>query len=196
MGTGELTFNAAPNFESPTDADADNVYEVTVEVEDGNGGTDSQTIAVTVTNVNEDPEITSSPTVSVAENQNSVLIVSSADVDGDTPEYSIFGGADATLFSIDSGTGVLSFNAAPNFEAPEDVGADNVYNVIVEVDDGNGGTDTQDIAVTVANVNDDPVITSTSFVSTAENQPTVLTVTSTDEDGGTCLLYTSDAADE
>ena len=31
---------------------ANNVYDVTVQVSDGNGGTDTQTIAVTVTDVN------------------------------------------------------------------------------------------------------------------------------------------------
>jgi len=149
---------------------------VTVEVADGNGGAEIQAIAVTVMNVNEDPVITSAATSSVAENQTSVLTVTSTDVDGGTPGYSISGGADAALFSIDSGTGVLSFAAAPDFETATDAGTNNVYNVTVEVSDGNGGIDTQAIAVTVTDVNDDPVITSTSSVITAENQNAVLTV--------------------
>lgn len=51
--TGVLTFLAAPDFESPTDSDTDNVYEVEVGVADGRGGTDSQAISVTVTDVAE-----------------------------------------------------------------------------------------------------------------------------------------------
>jgi hypothetical protein len=35
--TGELSFVAAPNYESPTDTDPKNVYEVTVRVSDANG---------------------------------------------------------------------------------------------------------------------------------------------------------------
>jgi len=82
--------------------------------------------------VNEDPVITSAATASVAENQTSVLTVTSTDVDGGTPDYSIVGGTDAALFSIDDGTGVLSFNAVPDFENPTDADTNNVYSVIVE----------------------------------------------------------------
>ena len=58
-----LSFNAAPNFEAPTDANGDNVYVVTVEASDGNGGTTTQTINVTVTPVNDNnPVFTSSAT--------------------------------------------------------------------------------------------------------------------------------------
>ena len=46
--TGALSFIAAPNFEAPTEADGDNVYDVTVQVSDGTL-TDSQAIAVAVT---------------------------------------------------------------------------------------------------------------------------------------------------
>jgi VCBS repeat-containing protein len=49
--TGELAFLAAPDFENPTDADLDNVYEVTVRVTDRTGRTDTQDIAVTILNV-------------------------------------------------------------------------------------------------------------------------------------------------
>jgi hypothetical protein len=49
--TGVLTFAAAPDFENPTDANHDNVYEVTVQASDGHGGTDQQALSVTVTDV-------------------------------------------------------------------------------------------------------------------------------------------------
>ena len=65
----------------------------------------------------------------------------------------IVGGADAALFTIDAATGALSFLAAPDFEAPGDADGDNVYDVIVSASDGSF-TDTQAIAVTVANVNE------------------------------------------
>ncbi|MCA9212070.1 MAG: tandem-95 repeat protein [Planctomycetales bacterium] len=48
--TGELAFVTAPDFESPVDANTDNVYEVTVQVSDGSLA-DSQAISITVTNV-------------------------------------------------------------------------------------------------------------------------------------------------
>ena len=85
---------------------------MTVQVADGNGGFDTQAIAVTVTNVNEAPVITSdgggaSANLSVAENQTAVTTVTSTDVDGGAPSYSIVGGADAALFTIDSATGAI-----------------------------------------------------------------------------------------
>ena len=49
--TGVLSFIAAPSYESPGDAGGNNVYDVTVQVSDGSL-TDTQAIAVTVTNVN------------------------------------------------------------------------------------------------------------------------------------------------
>ena len=188
--TGVLTFNAAPDFETPADVGADNVYNVQVTVTDGGGLTGVQDIAVTVTNVNEDPSITSTAIVDAAENQTAVLDVQSSDPDGETENgggltYGLSGGADQALFLINAATGVLTFNAAPDFETPADVGADNVYNVQVTVTDGGGLTGVQDIAVTVTNVNEAPSITSTAIVDAAENQTAVLDVQSSDPDGET-----------
>ena len=154
--TGVLSFKSAPNFENRTDVGGNNVYDVTVQVSDGTV-TDSQAIAVTVTNVNEAPTITyqgggASAAVSVNENKTTVGEVLTSDPDaGSTLTYSIVGGADAARFAINAATGVLRFVTAPDFETPGDAGANNVYDVIVQVSDGSL-TDSQSIAVTVANV--------------------------------------------
>jgi Ca2+-binding RTX toxin-like protein len=154
--TGALRFKTAPNFEAPKDASADNVYDVVVQVSDGSL-TDMQALAVTVTDVNEAPVITSNgggdvARVTILENSKAVTTVRATDVDaGTTLTYSISGGADAALFKIDATTGALSFKTAPNFEAPADAGRDNVYDVVVQVSDG-ALVDTQAIAVTVTNV--------------------------------------------
>ena len=146
----------APNFEAPTDADGNNVYDVIVQASDGSL-IDTQAIAVTVTNVNEAPVITSNgggatAAVSVAENTTAVTTVTATDPDaGAIVTFSIAGGADAAKFSIDPTTGVLSFVTAPDFEVPTDAGANNVYDVIVQASDGSL-IDTQAIAVTVTNV--------------------------------------------
>ena len=198
--TGALAFVTAPNFEAPTDAGANNVYDVTVQVSDGNGGIDTQAIAVTVTNQNEVPTITSNgggntAAVSIAENTTAVTTVTATDPDaGQTLSYSIVGGADAGKFTINATTGALAFVTAPNFEAPTDAGGNNVYDVTVQVSDGNGGIDTQAIAVTVTNQNEVPTITSngggdTAAVSIAENTTAVTTVTATDPDAGQTLSY-------
>ena len=97
----------APNFEAPTDAGGNNVYDVTVQVSDG-ALTDTQAIAVTVTNVNEAPIITSNgggsgSAISIAENTTAVTTVTATDADaGATLTYSITGGADAAKFDINA----------------------------------------------------------------------------------------------
>ncbi len=52
--TGAVTFGIAPDFELPGDANADNVYEIDIQVNDG-AAIVSKTITVTVTDVNEMP---------------------------------------------------------------------------------------------------------------------------------------------
>tara|TARA_R110002096_G_scaffold147220_11_gene306938 strand:+ start:6505 stop:13509 length:7005 start_codon:yes stop_codon:yes gene_type:complete len=160
--TGELTFNSAPDFEVPADSGSDNVYNVQVQVSDGTNDV-TQDIAVTVTNVDEAPSITSGATANFAENGTGTVIdVQSTDPEGSTEgsglTYSISGGADSALFGIDANTGELTFNSAPDFEVPADSGSDNVYNVQVQVSDGTNDV-TQDMAVTVTNVNEAPVNT-------------------------------------
>ena len=153
--------------------------------------------------MNEAPVITSNgggatASVSVAENQTAVTTVTSTDVDASaTATYTISGGADASKFAINASTGVLTFVSAPNFEGATDAGANNVYDVQVTVSDGSL-TDVQDIAVTVTNVNEAPVITSngggtTAAVSVAENLTAVTTVTSTDVDASATATIRSPA---
>src|SRR5206468_517240 len=58
--SGALSFVSAPDFENPTDARTLHDALPTLQVSDGAGGTDTQTISVTVTAVNDNnPVITS-----------------------------------------------------------------------------------------------------------------------------------------
>ena len=158
--TGVLSFVSAPDHENPTDAGADNVYDVVVAVSDG-ANSDSQAIAVTVGNLNDNAPVISSggggatAAVSVVENGTAVTTVTASDADaGATLTYEIVGGADAALFDLNATSGLLTFKTAPDFEAPQDVGINNVYDVIVKAsDDGTIGSDTQALAITVTNVN-------------------------------------------
>ncbi|HLL30849.1 MAG TPA: cadherin, partial [Allosphingosinicella sp.] len=188
--TGALAFVTAPDFEAPSDADGDNVYDVIVSAGDGSF-TDSQALAVTVGNVDEGVTINSngggaSATVAVAENGTAVLTVSASDADGGPVTYAIAGGADAARFRIDAATGALVFVSAPDFELPADAGGDNVYDVVVSASDG-AFTATQAIAVQVGNVNEAPVITSNgggsgAFLTVAENGTAVTLVRAVDPD--------------
>ncbi|MEO8392888.1 MAG: cadherin domain-containing protein, partial [Chloroflexota bacterium] len=197
-GTGALSFIAAPNFEAPTDSGANNVYDVIVRASDGTL-TDTQALAVTINNVNEPIVITSNgggdvASVAISENTSVVAAVVAVDTDGTVPAYSIAGGSDAALFAINAVTGVLSFVSTPNFEAPGDVGADNVYNVIVRASDGSL-TDTQALAISVTNVNEAPAITSGSSFSVAENQTLAAVITASDPEGTSSAFAITGGAD-
>ncbi len=115
-----------------------------------------------IVQTNEAPTITSASSFSIEENTTAVTTVVASDPDGDDLEYSL-SGDDAFLFNIDPMTGDLSFNTAPDYESPNDTNADGsppdgTYEVEVTVDDGNEGTDTQAIAVTVTDVEEAPAV--------------------------------------
>ena len=155
--TGEVRFIASPDFENPGDAGGNNVYDITVTASDGDNSTNHD-VAITVTNVNEDaPSFTSPDSVSVAENQTAAYTAVATDADGDTLTYGL-SGTDASLFTIDPGTGVVSFIVPPDFEDPDDAGGNNVYDITVTASDDTNETD-HDVAVTVTNENDnDPIL--------------------------------------
>jgi len=145
-----LRFKVAPDFENPTDASSppDNVYEVQIQADDGNGGTATQAANIAVTNVNEVPSFTSGTTFNAAENQLETGYTPAAtDPENDSVTFTINGGADADKFELVGGA--LKFKAAPAFETPGSADNDNVYEVQTQASDGNGGTATQAVVVTV-----------------------------------------------
>ena len=99
------------------------------------------------------PVISGGATATVLEGNFAALDVDATDLNGDTLSYSISSGADAGLFNIDGSTGLVSFKIAPDFEAPADAGANNVYNIAVTASDPGGLTDVQAYAISVI---DDP----------------------------------------
>ncbi|BBF92925.1 Ig-like domain-containing protein [Blastochloris tepida] len=179
---GNLVFKTAPNFEALPAAGATQGYQVTVQVSDGKGGTDTRTITVDVTDVNEAPTVTMAETQSVAENTSVVAALTATDPDqGQTLSFSIAGGEDAALFDIVDGN--LVFKSAPDYEGLPAAGSTAGYQVTVQASDGLGGTDTQDITVNVTDLNDvAPTITTAAAQATAENTTFVAALTSTDPD--------------
>ena len=210
--SGQLTFKAVPDYESPDDNGGNNVYSVTVEVRDSrvntlgntNGNSDnavddSIAVTVTVTNVNEAPDITSTGSSHTAISKpegtstSEVLATYTADEpeSGDTLTWTLSGN-DAGDFDINSSTGALTFKNVPDYESPADNGANNVYNVTVNVRDskvntpgntnGNSDTavdDTIAVTVTVTNVDEAGTVTISGMESGGEE----LTASVTDIDG-------------
>ncbi|WP_278465664.1 Ig-like domain-containing protein [Gimesia maris] len=132
--------------------------------------------------INNPPVITSDgggPAVvaNIAENITAVTTVAASDPDLDPINYSISGGTDAGLFTIDNLTGDLAFISPPDYESPVDANTDNVYEVTVLASDGYGGSDSQTILITVSPVNEPPTAVD-STVTTAEE--TAYTFTAAD----------------
>jgi hypothetical protein len=179
--TGVITFDSAPDYETKTS------YSITVNVTDGTN-TDTQALTISVTNVNDnDPAITSGSSFSAAENQTAVGTVSASDADGDSLTYSL-SGTDASSFSINSSSGVITFDSAPDYETKTS------YSITVNVTDGTN-TDAQALTISVTNVNDiSPVISSSATFSAAENQTSVGTVSASDAEGDS-LTYSLSGTD-
>ncbi|WP_444896113.1 Ig-like domain-containing protein [Microbulbifer sp. SSSA005] len=150
----QLRFGFAPDFENPADADGDNIYQVVIEASDGNGGQASQEIVVTVTNVNDGaPEFSSATEVTVEEGVSGIFYTATAqDPDGDEVTFSLNDDADTALFSIDSASGELSFNTAPDFESPVDSDEDNNYQLSISASDSEGVANQLSLQVTVTNL--------------------------------------------
>ena len=193
---GLLIDNLDGTWSYVPDLDYSGTDSFTYTVDDGRGGTATATVTINVQAQNDAPRITSDggnddASLNVNENDTSVTTVQSSDVDGGVPAYSIIGGADQGLFSIDSASGALSFTSAPDFEAPLDAGADNQYEVIVQVSDGAGGFDAQTINVTVVDLNDTPPVVdsgqSFTVLEDAASGTVLGTVTATDPDSSGSL---------
>ena len=127
------------------------------------------------------PVITSDAVFSANENQAEIGSVTANDPDSDTLTYSVSGSELAI-----SSQGVLSFVSNPNYEDKS------VYTATVTVTDPDGLSDTQDVTVNVADVNDAPTITSTTTAfNAAENQTTIDegTITASDQDANDTFTF-------
>ncbi len=127
----------------------------------GGGSSGSSSIDMSVTppsSTNNAPTFTSSNTASVAESVSGpVYTATASDMDGNSLSYSLSDGADAVHFSIDANSGDISFITAPDFENASDSNGDNVYDITLSVADGQGGTDSLSLALSVTDTPNDPV---------------------------------------
>lgn len=158
-GDGTVSYDAGEAFDGLAEGETAETS-FSYEVADGQGSTDTAVVTLTVTGVNDAPELTVTGAVAVAEGDIAVTVATATDVDGDTVTFAL-AGADAALFTIDAG-GALSFVDAPDFEAPGDADGDNVYDVTVIASDGSL-TDSADVKVTVTDVVETPLLVINEF---------------------------------
>lgn len=136
---------ATPSFVAPQVASAQ-VVVVQLTVDDGNGNSDTDTVSITVNDVpapNNPPVANAGANFSVTEGNLGQLIgTNSSDPDSDPLTY-LWAEIGTSLISLSSTT-----NATPTFTAPQ-VSSAVVVTFRLTVDDGNGGSDSDTVNVTI-----------------------------------------------
>ncbi|MCF6202967.1 MAG: DUF4347 domain-containing protein [Methylococcaceae bacterium] len=157
--TGELSFKTAPDFETPSDSNAENVYKIEITVDDGNGGTFSQPVSIQIENAAEAPEL-SNQSVSIEEQSNAGAIVTTLvanDPDAnETFSYSIIEGNLSDAFSIDNMGQLIVSN--PELLINQD---NSSVSLVVQVTDSQGLTDTSVVLIEIRSIIPDTSISKT-----------------------------------
>ena len=179
---------------------------VTVTAKDPRQATDTITVTIKVTNVDEDPEIMRVPDANfapefasgttsrtVAENtaagENIGAPVAATDNNGDTLAYTLRG-AGAASFDIDPATGQLMTLDALDYETKP------TYSVTVTASDSGGLSDSIDVTITVTDVNEAPVAPTVANQTATKDTAFSYTVPAfTDPEGGT-ITYTATLSDD
>ena len=124
------------------------------------------------------PTFTSTPNFSSPEN--TAITVAAATIKvSESATVTISSGADAALFTIsfsDTVTALIKFKVSPNYEAPSDSGANNVYDLVLTATDTMGNAGNQTITITVTDVVDTSSFNSFSLSGTPSFR-TVVTIT-------------------
>ncbi len=152
VGTNSNTYTSVT-------ADGGKTLKVTATYFDGAGaGTDTASGMITIlTAANVDPTITGPATASVAENAAADLATYTAD-DSDGPNSSLkwtLTGTNASSFSVMPTTGASTTLHSKADSLDFEVSSTASVTVTVTVTDEHGGTDTQDVAITITDVEED-----------------------------------------
>lgn len=143
-----------------------------------NGLTDSETIAITVNNINRPPVLNSIGNKAVDENELLSFIISARDLDGDEISYSVVGLPPGSSFNSNSGV----FSWTPSFTASGE------YSVVFMASDG-FITDSETITITVGNVERAPVLDSIGSKVIDENSLLSFTISASDPDGDSVVYF-------
>jgi len=170
---GSYTYTPAANFNG-TDS-------FTYTVSDGQGGTTTGSISITVDPANDAPT-TSGATLAGQEDGSIAGQVTGVDIDGDALSFAVDGApANGTVTMNPDGS--FSYTPAANFNGTD--------SFTYTVSDGQGGTTTGTVSVNVAAVNDAPVASSAT-ASGAEDNIVTGQLTAADLDGDTLTFALAD----
>ena len=155
----------------------DGTHTITIQVEDGNGGSDSEDVTVTINEVNRSPVATSPGTQTVSE-----LLPLSFTVTASDPDV-INGVDDAIDFALgpNSPPGASISPATGLFSWTPTEQQDGTYNMVVQVSDGDMPSAVT-FPVTVSEVNEDPVLNPIGSKSVNKLEALTFTATASDVD--------------
>ena len=138
------------SFTAP-EVGADSAVELEVSVDDGRGGSATDAVVITVRHINKLPVLSAGDDLELAEGSLVNLIAEASDADGDSLSYSWTqtSGPAVSLSGADS--------ANASFTAPE-VAENIALGFSVSVNDGNGGSASDALLVTVLHVNKLPSV--------------------------------------
>ena len=170
FNTSTATFSWTPT------TDQSGTYSVTFQASDGTE-TDSETIVITVTDVNQAPVFNPIGSKTVAEGNELAFSVNAGDADGNILNYSASGLPAGATFSATT----HAFSWIPG---SDQAGS---YSVTFQVSDGTA-TDTETVAITVTDVNQPPVLAAIGTKSVAEGSLLSFTISAGDPDGD-ALIY-------
>jgi uncharacterized repeat protein (TIGR01451 family)/uncharacterized protein (TIGR03382 family) len=162
LDAGVVRFTPAPDFFGTTSF----MYTIS----DGNGGTDTATVMVTVRPVN-DPPAANDDTLTVDEDS-AATVVDVLGNDTSAPESETLTVTavtqPATGGTVTLTDGEVRFTPAPDFTG--------TVTFTYTISDGNGGTDTATVTVTVRPVNDPPIANDDAFIVIEDSTGNVLDV--------------------
>ena len=138
---GEITLTGALDFETATS------HNLTIKAQDKNGDTDTAKVVVRVTDANDNAPVFDKATHSVeipelTEIGTTLTTVTARDADTSGVRYSIIGGRNANLFSINENTGAITLKGFLDFETAES------HRLVVQASDG-VSTDTINVIIGV-----------------------------------------------
>ena len=149
------------------------LYSVTFNATDGKGGETSETITITVLEVNRPPVL--DPIDNKAVTEGSLLAFNVTAIDPDTDRLNYFATGLPELTTLNYTTGEFSW--IPNYNAA------GVYNATFTVYDGKGGNDSKTVLITVEDMNRAPELQSIENKTIAEDHLLTFLVKATDPDG-------------
>ena len=198
---GAVSFQQAPDFESPQDQGQDNAYELEISASDGFASA-SQTLSVSVTNLNdESPQLTSAQSVALNFSEISldsvIHTVTATDPDPEDQLTYSLGGADAASFALDSASGELSFTTLPSLDTPQDADQDNIYDLETIITDLASNSSSFALTISVADdIGSAPEFSSDSVsVDFAENSAAIAYTAAASDPEGDAITYSLGGTD-